>query len=116
MENERRYFDRILLNLPLRIKTDSPDLELSAESRDLAAKGIGLFSKNKIPQQGPIKIQIKIPGELPLIDLTGQIAWSREYFPDGWRAGVVLREQSVNLVTFAVLLEKCLRSNETVGV
>lgn len=103
MEQEKRYFDRRPLKLPLLISSDKAAAAIDAETRDLGAKGLGITSKDMIPSEGEIKLKVEVPGQRDFLSLLGNVVWSREYFPDGWRAGIALKEQSINLVTFSVL-------------
>lgn len=108
MADERRYFERSALKLPMLVRRVSDNSVFEAESNDLGAKGLGITSKNRIPAEGEVKLQVEIPGESGYLSLAGNIVWSREYYPDGWRAGVGLKEQSINLVTFSVLRDRYL--------
>ncbi|MBU2541827.1 MAG: PilZ domain-containing protein [Candidatus Omnitrophica bacterium] len=103
MQEERRYFDRTGLKLPLFLSSKKVNTELEAEVRDLGAKGLGIFSKDRLPLEGDVDLKVKVPKKGDFLTLAGNVIWSREYFPEGWRAGIALREQSVNLVAFSVL-------------
>lgn len=103
MQAERRFFDRRPLRLPLIVSLKQDDTVVEAETRDLGAKGLGISSKDRIPSEGEINLRVEIPGKNDFLNLVGNLIWAREYFPDGWRAGVGLKEQSVNLVAFSVL-------------
>ena len=109
MRNERRFFDRAPLKLPLLVRLEKDDSVIDAQTEDLGAKGLGISSKDTIPKVGKVKLKVEIPNRDESLNLDGNIVWSREYFPDGWRAGLALKEQSIDLVTFSVLLDKARR-------
>ncbi len=100
---EKRYFDRTLMKLPLIVNLKKDNAVLEAEINDLGAKGLGIFSKGKIPSEGEVKLRVEVPEKKNYINMSGNVIWSKEYFPDGWRAGVALKEQSIDLVAFSVL-------------
>lgn len=108
MTDDRRYFERSALKLPMLIRSVADNSVVDAQTNDLGAKGLGIYSKNRLPQRGEVKLQVEIPGESGYLSLAGNIVWSKEYYPDGWRAGIGLKEQSINLVAFSVLLDRYL--------
>ncbi|MEW6008671.1 MAG: PilZ domain-containing protein [Candidatus Omnitrophota bacterium] len=109
MQDERRLFERLSTKLPAVVRAQTDGSVFEAQIQDLAAKGLGITSRDRIPQEGRVNLRIEIPGQKNYLNLVGQIVWSRENFPDGWRAGIWLREQSTDLVSFSVLLDKANR-------
>ena len=108
MDNDRRYFERVPVKLPLLLRAKEEGSVIEAQTQDLGAKGLGIISKDRIPDEGEVNLRVEVPGQADYLNLAGRIMWAREYFPDGWRAGVGLKEQSINLVTFSVLLDRYL--------
>jgi Tfp pilus assembly protein PilZ len=106
MKNERRYFERVPVKLPILMRAKSESKVFEAQMQDLGAKGLGITAKDRIPAEGEVNLRVEIPGKPEYLNLAGNVVWAREYFPNGWRAGIGLKEQSINLVTFSVLLDK----------
>ena len=109
MRDERRFFDRAPLELSLLVRLEKDGSVIDAQISDLGAKGLGVVSKDMIPSEGEVKLKVGIPEREDFLNLAGNIVWSKEYFPDGWRAGLALKEQSIDLVTFSMLLDKARR-------
>jgi len=100
--NDRRIFARFPAQLPLRYLDISSNQEGEAQTFDLSAKGIGLVTQQQLPEYTPLEIWLRMPVDGKPLYLKGQVVWSKDFEPQGYRVGVELEE--TQMMSFSQLL------------
>ena len=88
-EEDRRSFERIKLELPIRFKITPENIVGDFILRDVGANGVGVVSKGRISPESNIDLWIEIPDQKPDLHITGKVVWSKEAQGEGYRAGIV---------------------------
>ena len=75
--DDRRIFQRFNIRFPVRLLDLNNGEEIVAETSDVSAKGIGLWSKKAIIENTPVEAWLKIPDRGEPLYTRGNVAWSR---------------------------------------
>lgn len=89
---DRRIFERIPAQLPLRVLDLKESREYAACTKDISAKGIGLSVKTPISVHTPIEIWLDIPDKGEPLYTRGEVVWSKKAGSDDCRLGVNLEK------------------------
>jgi CheY-like chemotaxis protein len=73
MKRERRRHARIVVELPVKIYIETGARSLQAYTADLSENGMAVKSKFKLPPT--FTLRFELPGSLPEIQCTGELAW-----------------------------------------
>lgn len=89
-EVDRRIFERIPVDFPLRLKNNAQDKESNGYCWDVSANGVGLFSKEKLGRNDRLEMWLELPQKYNPLHLSGEVVWVREAQPQIWRVGIQL--------------------------
>jgi len=87
---DHRIFQRFNVSLPATLLNLDSGLELSAETTDISAKGIGLALKQEVKAHTPLEAWLHTPDTEEPFYTRGLAAWSRQDGPTGYRIGMDL--------------------------
>ena len=87
---DRRIFERIPVNIPLRFLNLHSNREGLAKVQDLSAKGIGLLADEELSAHSPLEMWLQIPDKNVPLYLRGEVVWSKPVESQKYRAGVSL--------------------------
>jgi PilZ domain len=62
--NDRRTAPRTVVTLPVRLKKETKDSELTAETRDISTNGVFLYSDQPIEEGANLELVLLLPPEL----------------------------------------------------
>ncbi|MFA5286976.1 MAG: PilZ domain-containing protein [Candidatus Omnitrophota bacterium] len=77
---DRRIFQRFNIRFPVRLLDSSSGQEITAETSDISAKGLGVWSKDTLNPRTPIEAWLKIPDRGEPLYTRGNVVWSK---PEG---------------------------------
>jgi hypothetical protein len=89
---DRRIFERFHVNVPIRFFDSANDQEGTAEVFDISAKGLGLITREKLPENTPLEIWIDVPDKGEPLYSRGEVVWSMATNISEFRAGVNLQK------------------------
>ena len=104
---DRRAFERIPVDLPLRFVDMQSNKEGQAQTRDISANGIGLFTDEELPPYTPLEMWLKLPDKTQPLYTKGRVVWSRWDDSKRYRVGVCL--DKVDLMGLSSVLRYGLR-------
>lgn len=87
---DHRIFQRFNARFPARLLDLTNGNEISAETRDVSAKGIGLALQEDLPANTPLEAWIEVPDQGEPIYARGLAVWSRQDPGSGYRIGMDL--------------------------
>lgn len=90
--DDRRIFERIPAQLPLRVLDLKESKEYAACTKDISAKGMGLVVKSPVVIHTPVEIWLDIPDKGEPLYTRGEVVWSRRQGDDDCRLGVNLEK------------------------
>jgi len=85
----RRVFKRFRANFPITFMDLKQGKEIDAETKDVSAKGLGIFTYTEVEKYTPLKIWVYMPDRQKPFYTQGRIAWV-DPLENGFRAGVTL--------------------------
>lgn len=77
---DRRIFQRFNIRFPIKLMDSNSGQEINAETSDISAKGVGVWSKEALNPRTPIEAWLKIPDRGEALYTRGNIVWSK---PEG---------------------------------
>ena len=89
---DRRIFQRFNIRFPVKFLDLNNGQEVIAETSDISAKGIGLWSKEGIAENTPLEVWLKIPDKGEPFYTRGNVVWSRPEGASGYRLGIDLEK------------------------
>jgi len=89
---DRRIFQRFNIRFPVKLLNLNSGQEVVAETSDISAKGIGLWSKEPMVENTPLEAWLKIPDRGEPLYTRGNIAWSRAESSGDFRLGINLEK------------------------
>ena len=101
---DRRIFARLAAKLPLRYLHMDSCIRREAQSLDISARGIGIYTNERLSENSFLKIWLMMPENDIELPMRGRVAWSRETEPSKYRAGIKL--EKTELMEMAVVLRK----------
>jgi hypothetical protein len=99
---DRRIFERIPVKLPLRFLDSTSKREISAQTCDISAKGIGIVTDEKLLPYTSLEIWLQIPNQEHPLYTRGKVVWSNEVEPNQYRSGIHL--EKTELMAFSPIL------------
>lgn len=91
-EEDRRSFERVKLELPIRFKITPENIEGDFILRDVCGNGLGVVSKKRLSPESNIDLWVKIPDNKPELHIKGKVVWSREVVGEDYRTGIVFEQ------------------------
>jgi len=88
--DDRRIFQRFNIRFPVKLLDLNSGQEVAAETRDISAKGIGVWSKDEMAQNTPLEAWLKIPDRGEPLYTRGNVVWSRPDAAGEYRLGIDL--------------------------
>lgn len=88
--DDRRVFQRFNIRFPVKLLDLNSGQEVIAETSDISAKGMGVWSKDEIPQNTPLEAWLKIPDRGEPLYTRGNVVWSRPEGSGECRLGIDL--------------------------
>ena len=76
IDQDRRLFQRIAVDCPLRFKDYKQGLENRGFCWDIAAAGAGIFSKHRLAPQEKVDFWLELPDKYEPLNLNGEVVWS----------------------------------------
>ena len=89
---DRRSFERIKLELPIKFKISPENIEGDFILRDVGGNGLGVVSQKKLSPESNIDLWVKIPDNKPDLHIKGKVVWTRAVEGEGYRAGIVFEK------------------------
>lgn len=89
---DRRTFERIPVNLPLKFSVPGLHKEGLVQTRDISAKGIGLLTDEELRPNTPLEMWLQIPDNGEPLYAAGKVAWSERLESDKYREGISLEK------------------------
>jgi hypothetical protein len=89
---DRRIFQRFNIRFPVKLLDLISGEEVVAETSDISAKGIGLWSKKAIVENTPLEAWLKIPDRGEPLYTRGNVVWSRPEALGECRLGIDLEK------------------------
>lgn len=87
-KDERRMFDRFRIDFSAEIKkADGQGTEV-AQSHDISASGIGLFTEEKLLPELKLELWLGIPNGHPPFHGSARVIWSKQVQENKWRSGL----------------------------
>ena len=68
---DRRSRERVAAKLPVRVRANTPDAELSAQTRDVSTNGIFLYTQSHMEEGSDVELILILPPELT----SGEKCW-----------------------------------------
>jgi c-di-GMP-binding flagellar brake protein YcgR len=68
---DRRSRERVAANLPVRVRANVPEAELSAQTRDVSTNGIFLYTQSRMEEGSDVELILILPPELT----SGEKCW-----------------------------------------
>ena len=100
--SDKRVFERFSVNMPVRFLDSNSNQESSAQTQDISAKGVGLVTKEKLPENAALEMWLEIPDKGEPLYTRGQVAWSRSTGINEYRSGINL--ERADLMGFSRVL------------
>jgi len=110
---DRRAYQRIPVRLFLRYFNLHSNKEGSAETRDISANGIGLFTEEDLSPRTPLEIWLQIPDRGEPLYTKGKVVWSKMIEPNRYRAGVCLEKVDFMAMSRIVRLQNITAFHKT---
>lgn len=90
--SDRRVFERIPIDYPLRFKNSTQDREGRGFCWDISASGLGCYSKDPLTVNDLVDLWIELPEKYNPLHLNGKVVWVKEAEPRVWRSGIEFSE------------------------
>lgn len=87
---DRRRFERIPLNTPVKFFDVASNRENMGQTRDISAQGIGLLTNQQLPPGTHLEMWLEISNRGNALHINGKVVWSEEVGPNRFRAGISL--------------------------
>ncbi len=75
--NDRRYFERIAVKIPLRYQNPLNGTEDVAQTLNISANGICFVTSGYIPMENNLKMWLDIPDHHEPLAVEGEVSWIR---------------------------------------
>jgi hypothetical protein len=111
---DRRAYERIPARLFLRYLNLDSDKEGSAQTRDISANGIGLFTEEELLPHTILEIWLHIPDRGEPLYTKGEVVWSKMIEPNRYRSGVHLEKVDFMAMARIVRLQNITTIHKTV--
>ncbi|MFH1441869.1 MAG: PilZ domain-containing protein [Candidatus Omnitrophota bacterium] len=90
---DRRIFARFAVNLRVRFLAEQEKNEGLAQSKDISAKGLGLFLVNKLANNSSLELWLEIPDKMEPLYMRGKVIWADKVdSSDNYRVGISLEK------------------------
>jgi len=86
--DERRMFDRFKVDFSAEIKKANVQKTEFAQSHDISASGIGLFTEEKLLPKSKLELWLGIPNGHPPFHGSARVVWSKQVQENKWRSGL----------------------------
>lgn len=87
---DRRIFARFTAELSLQYANENSTKQIKAVTRDVCAKGIGIFTDEKLDPDSYITVALKMPDSGKEFSTRGRVIWSEQIEPNKYRVGIDL--------------------------
>lgn len=88
--DDRRIFQRFNIRFPVKLLDSNSGQEINAETSDISAKGLGVWSKDMLNPRTPIEAWLKIPDRGEPLYTRGNVVWSKPEGKGEYRLGIDL--------------------------
>lgn len=89
---DRRIFARFTAELSLQYANENSTKQFQAVTRDVCAKGIGIFTNERLTPDSYLTISLKMPDNSKDFSTRGRVIWSEQIEPDKYRVGIDLEK------------------------
>jgi len=89
-EKDRRDFARFSVDLHLQFLDPVNNIKGEAQTKDISAKGIGIFTKENLPPQTDIEMWITVPKREEPLYVKGKVVWTQATEDNKYRIGINL--------------------------
>jgi len=89
---DRRIFARFTAELSLQYSNENSTKQNQAVTRDVCAKGIGIFTNERLNPDSYLTISLKMPDNSKDFSTRGRVIWSEQIEPDKYRVGIDLEK------------------------
>jgi hypothetical protein len=86
---DKRIFERLTVNLPVRFLDVSSNKEGVGKTEDISAKGLGFNTDEQLLPMTPLEMWVELPGKGESLYTRGEVVWSR-VSGNKYRAGINL--------------------------
>ena len=93
MENgyqDRRIFQRFLVNLPLKVLKIFSNVEFHCKTKDISPCGIGIIINEQLKPHTRLEMWLEIPDEHEPLYTQGEVVWSEMIGPNIYAADIAL--------------------------
>ncbi|MCQ9207837.1 MAG: PilZ domain-containing protein [Omnitrophica bacterium] len=87
-KNERRMFDRFMVDFSAEIKTVEAQENSYGQCHDVSATGMGLFTEDKLIPNTKLELWLGVPNGHPPFHGSARVIWSKQVQEDKWRSGL----------------------------
>ncbi len=89
---DNRVFERIAVNLPVKLIDLDRNRELEANTCDVSAKGLGIVVKESLMPGDPLELWLRMPQRREPLYTRGMVVWIQALRDDEYRAGICLEK------------------------
>lgn len=90
IKEDRRIFERIPVQIPLRFLELYSNKEGTALTYNISAKGIGLLTQEELLPHASLELWLDIPGQTEPFYTRADVVWSKRINPDTYKVGLNL--------------------------
>lgn len=87
-ESNRRIFERIPCDFPVKIRDLSTNSSERVKGCDLSGEGMGILAKHSLPLGKDVMLDIRFSEENTPLSGKAKVMWSRQEASGWWRIGV----------------------------
>jgi len=87
---DRRDFARFSVDLRVQFLDPINNKKGEGQTKDISAKGIGIYTKEKLPPETQIELWLGIPNKEEPLYIKGKVIWSKEVEDNKYRVGICL--------------------------
>lgn len=87
---DRRVFERFQVTLPARFIDLRKNLEGTAYTQDVSAKGLNIVAMDEMMPFSPVEVWLDIPDKGEPLYTRGEVVWSHRTDAGNWRIGINL--------------------------
>jgi hypothetical protein len=88
--DDKRVFQRFNIRFPVKLLDLNTGQEINAETSDVSAKGLGVWSKDALKSNTPLEAWLKIPDRGDPLYTRGNVVWSKAECDGECRLGIDL--------------------------
>ena len=100
IEKDRRDFARFSVDLRVQFLDTMNNKKGEAQTKDISAKGIGIFTNENLTPKTEIEMWVEIPDKEEPLYIIGKVVWSIEVQDNKYRVGISLDRADLVSVSY----------------